>query len=455
MRHTPLPKYPRHQWPLDDWPKIQIARSSQSPQLTKTTVCEIQATNVRTDVLGRLRYFSVTSGFSRCPEGWGVAMMHVNFGNLTTLIMNPISYEYVTEQSQLTDFCNRNRKALSISVDTEFLRDKTYRPVFCLLQLSVGVDTVIVDPLANIDLKPINSFFCDSSVRKIFHSGRQDIEILLDLWRDLSGPIFDTQIAASLIGLPIQLGYSDLIKRLLGLSIDKQHTRTVWTQRPLTTEQLRYAAEDVIHLEAAYLSLYSDLLALNRLEWAIEDSNALLSQQLYKTQPRHAWRKISGLVKIRYDKLPFAYRLAAWREINAQTRNIPRSWVLQDHTICQLAEASPCSIMTIRQILSADRHASPDLAAEIASAINSPNLEALSDPSASPPPRLTTSQKSTLVQLMKLLHRKADELSLAPPVIASRNDFEILLHKGPENSRIMSGWRKNIIGDCCLRLLET
>jgi ribonuclease D len=381
-------------------------------------------------------------------------MMHIPFSILTITIMKQNSYEYITEQSQLIDFCSRNHKAASISVDTEFLRDKTYRPVFCLLQLSVDVDAVIIDPLANIDLNPIGSLLCNSSVIKIFHSGRQDIEILLGLWRDLSGPIFDTQIGASLIGLPFQLGYSDLIERLFGISIDKQHTRTVWTHRPLTTEQLRYAAADVLHLEAAYMALHSKLVSLNRLEWAIEDSNALLNQKLYESHPKHAWRKISGLVKVPYDKLPFLYRLAAWREITAQKRNLPRSWVLQDQTICLLAEASPCNSITIREILKADRYATSELALEITSAIHSPNLEVLSDESV-PSPLLTTTQKSSLVRLMKLLHQRADELSLAPSVIASRKDFEQLLHKGPKHSRIMNGWRKNIIGDSCVRLLGT
>ncbi|MDE2089680.1 MAG: ribonuclease D, partial [Gammaproteobacteria bacterium] len=251
---------------------------------------------------------------------------------------------YIDTPQRLAALCRRLEGRPWLALDTEFLRDKSYRPRLCLLQVAVEDAIACVDPLALDDLTPLLDLLYDPSIVKVLHSAYQDLEIFYYLRGAPPRPVFDTQIAALLAGHGDQIGYASLVQALLGVKLDKAHTRTDWSRRPLHPEQLQYAADDVRYLGPLYLRLRDELEHRGRLAWLQEDFTALTDPATYANPPETAWRRIRGAERLTDAQFAVLAALAAWREQTAQRNDRPRQWILSDDCLLELARHRPASL---------------------------------------------------------------------------------------------------------------
>lgn len=362
--------------------------------------------------------------------------------------MNPSHpIDFIDSPSKLQDFCAGLRGAEWIAVDTEFLREKTYYPKFCLLQIATGSHAACIDPLALDSLDPLTEILFDPAVTKVLHSGRQDLEIFYQLWHRLPAPLFDTQLAAPLIGLAEQISYAGFIAELLGVSLAKSHTRTDWSLRPLSEAQLRYAADDVIYLGAAYQALRGRLEALDRLGWLENDFAALLNPALYDTPPEQAWQRIGGIQQLRPRQLAALQTLAAWREDTARRQDIPRNWVVKDEVLLDLARIAPKSPDDLRRIRGLEERTLKRYGNELCRLVREAQDKTPEPLDAKArPPRKSADQEALLDLLNAVVRLRASQHALNPAVLAGRKDLEQLLDQ-PEESKLLQGWRKAMAGE--------
>ncbi|MFZ1870067.1 MAG: HRDC domain-containing protein, partial [Steroidobacteraceae bacterium] len=271
----------------------------------------------------------------------------------------------------VTELAARLARQTSIGLDTEFLRERTYRAELCLLQVSAGDDAVCVDPIAVTDLTALASPLTAAGIVKVMHASRQDLEVLLPAV-GLVCPVFDTQIAAALAGFAAQIGYAELTRRLLGVELPKAHTRTDWSRRPLSPEQIEYAIDDVRHLVPLKLTLEEQLNKLGRLSWLAEELAGLADARALVTNPEEAWRRLKGLRGLDPSRQRLARGLAAWRERRAVERNRPRGWILDDAALRELIVRVPRSLAALEAITEVPagvaRHSGAELLACVAAA---------------------------------------------------------------------------------------
>ena len=252
----------------------------------------------------------------------------------------PVLIENGTDLARL---CRQLRDCAWLAVDTEFERVNTYYPELCLLQVAGDGITAVIDPLVIADLEPLYEVLYDPSITKVFHAARQDFEIFFHIKGELPVPLFDTQIAASLLGHDKQTSYANLIRDILGVELAKTQTRTNWKRRPLSRSQLDYAADDVIYLGQVYELLLAKLTASGQLSLVEEESAALARPELYQPDPENMWLKIREARKLKGNILAVLQQLAAWREITARAENRPRQWILHDNTLLAMARLLPAS----------------------------------------------------------------------------------------------------------------
>ncbi|MDE2294805.1 MAG: HRDC domain-containing protein, partial [Gammaproteobacteria bacterium] len=247
---------------------------------------------------------------------------------------------WIDDEPGLEQLARRLRTADGIAIDTEFLRERTYYPRLCVLQIAADREIWCIDTLA-LRLDPLVPLLEAPLLRKLAHAARQDLEALRHAAGRIAAPVFDTQVAAACAGLKPQIGYAELVRTLLGVSLDKAHTRTDWSKRPLSREQLSYAADDVRYLEQIAAMLEERVRALGRENWVREDCAALADPRLYESDPDSAWERLGGIARLEPLARARAKALAAWRERTAQQRNLPRAWILPDAAIYEVAEAAP------------------------------------------------------------------------------------------------------------------
>ena len=243
--------------------------------------------------------------------------------------------QYIDSAPELARFCLQLSGADWFALDTEFLREKTYYPKLCLLQVATPDSVACIDPLALDTLDPILDLVFDPGITKVMHSARQDMEIFYHLRGAAPGPVFDTQVAALLLGYPDQIGYGNLVSEVLNVRLEKLHTRADWSIRPLTQDQVSYAADDVIYLVDVYLNLRNRLVERGRLEWLDEDFARLSSDALYSNPPEDAWLRVKGGNRLKGAALAVLQALAGWRETLAQQRDRPRGWILRGRCACR------------------------------------------------------------------------------------------------------------------------
>ncbi len=340
----------------------------------------------------------------------------------------------------------------SIGVDTEFLRERTFFPRLCVLQLAAGNEVWCVDTLRVGGLEPLVPALTAAASRKVIHSARQDLEALYLSVKRVISPVFDTQIAAGCIGLKPQIGYADLVKTLLDVTLPKGQTRTDWSKRPLSPAQLEYAADDVLYLaELAHL-LCERLRALGREEWVLQDCLALEDARLYEPDPQHAWKRLRGLNQLPPAPRARARALAVWREKRARERDLPRGWIISDAALFKLAELNPATRAALGAV--------PSLPANLHEASAESLLEALregagalaADRQPAEGSRPTPEQKALIERLSRLVDARAAELGVSAEILAPRGEIKALA-MGERDSQALSGWRLKEIGEKLLEAL--
>ena len=328
-----------------------------------------------------------------------------------------------------------------IGVDTEFLRERTFFPKLCLLQLAAAGQIWCVDTLRIGSLDPLMNALTAPAARKIVHAARQDLEAVYLSTKRVISPVFDTQIAAGCIGLKPQIGYAELVKMLLDVTVPKGQTRTDWSKRPLTPAQLEYAANDVLYLADVAASLSQRLRELGRDHWVLEDCLALEDRQLYEPDPAQAWGRLRGLAQLAPAPRARAKTIAIWRESEARARDLPRSWLLSDAAIFSIAGGAP-----------------PQLNDSLAASLQDRLKEAandLEDQQPSQEARPTPEQKVVIERLGKIVDARAAELNVSPEILAPRGELKTLgmgrSAGAQRETNSTKGWRREEIGT---RMLE-
>jgi ribonuclease D len=359
-------------------------------------------------------------------------------------------HSIVTTPTALAELGARLETLESVGLDTEFLRERTYRAELCLVQVSAASDAACIDPLALSDLAALARPLTSARPIKVMHASRQDIEVLFPV-AGLVRPVFDTQIAAALAGMPAQVGYAELVRRLLGRDLAKSHTRTDWSRRPLSAEQIEYALDDVRYLVPLKSQLEEQLERLGRLEWLAEELAALDDARSFTTEPDQAWLRVKGLRALDPARARLARELAAWRERRAIERNRPRGWILDDATLREIVMRVPRSIDALAAIgempAGVVKHSGDELLACIRAA-DVPDPAPALDTRMRPDPL-----KTALIKKLGVLHQSiAADLGLSPEVLATRRDLEQLAD-GRRDIAVLRGWRRTIIGDRMLAAL--
>lgn len=342
--------------------------------------------------------------------------------------------------------------ATHLGVDTEFMREKTFYPQLCLVQVATGPDCLIVDPLAGGNL----SAFWDTLLDRcwVSHSARQDIEVVYQSAGRMPAGLFDTQVAAALLGHPPQVGYAGLVKTLFDVDLPKTHTRANWAARPLPDELLAYAAEDVEYLLPARDVLTEQLDRKGRLAWASADSALLLDTALYDVDPASAAARLKSLRHLGGARRAAATALAAWRENEAMRRNLPRQWILKDAVLTEIAVRLPADTAALERIEGMPpkvaKRAGADLLAAVATARRNGADEGSGRSRRSAPDER---QKAALKAMQARVQECANDLGLAAETIASKKELSSAVIEGVRASRIFSGWRKELIGDQLAQML--
>jgi ribonuclease D len=338
-----------------------------------------------------------------------------------------------------------------LAIDTEFVRVDTYHARLCLIQVGDGTDSVCIDPLAIKDLSPLLEVLAQPRITKVLHSASQDYEIFVQLTGAAPAPLFDSQIAATLLGYGDQIGYAGLIDKLCGVTLDKSLSRTDWARRPLSEAELAYAAADVKYLAEIYPRLREELAQADRLAWLEEDCARLCDPLRYRTAPEDAWQRLKGLARLPAREQQIAAALAAWRETEAQARNRPRKWILDDDPVYRLAERKPQTLAQLEALKvlppkTLERHGER-LLALVAQGLAAPAELLATDEQLSP------EQKARLKALQARLADIATGLKLPPTYIAPRADMLALLLEGDRGQvPLLQGWRRQVAGEELLKL---
>lgn len=335
-----------------------------------------------------------------------------------------------------------------LGVDTEFMREKTYFAQLCLIQISTGDAIFCVDPLVKDSQEHFwNQLLSDSWV---LHSARQDIEVVYQTAGAMPAEVFDTQIAAGLLGMPAQLGYAGLVKELFDVDMAKSHTRADWTRRPLSDAVLEYAAEDVEYLLPGAEILSERLDKKGRLDWAREDSALLLDPALYVVSGDQAIDRLKGARNFRGQKRAAAAKLAAWREDEAIRRNRPRQWILRDSPLLDIAYKLPSSVSDLSSIEGVPPKLVSRAGKEIVDAVTVTESDANGYKPPQPPDE---AQKALLKAMQSKVAACAKDLDLTAEVVASKRELSSVIISGSRDSRVFTGWRRDVIGDELLKLL--
>ena len=361
---------------------------------------------------------------------------------------------YIDSAPELARFCSRLAAAGWFALDTEFLREKTYYPKLCLLQVATPDSVACIDPLALDSLDPILDLIFDAGITKVMHSARQDMEIFYHLRGAAPAPVFDTQIAALLLGYPDQIGYGNLVSEVLNVKLEKLHTRADWSVRPLTQDQIGYAADDVIYLVDVYRNLHARLAERGRLAWLDEDFARLSSDALYNNPPAEAWLRVKGGNRLKGAALAVLQALAGWRESQAQQRDRPRGWILRDDALIEIARHRPASLEELGRIRGLQdafiRHNGEQVLGLVSTAGKQTPAPF---PDAGTRQKLTPEQDALVDVMSAVVRISGIEHALNPAVLATRKQLERLVCGDPDVD-IMHGWRRKLVGERLQALLR-
>lgn len=361
----------------------------------------------------------------------------------------------IQTQEELNEFCAALGRLPYLTIDTEFLRDKTYFPRLCLLQMAgPGVDAAAVDPFIDgLDWEPVRQLMANTNVLKVFHACRQDIEIFWHLYGELPTPIYDTQVAAMVCGFGDQVAYNALVRELTGHELEKNAQFTDWSRRPLSPKQIRYALDDVVYLREVYEKLHDRLTKQGREQWVFEEMEILNSPRTYQNPPQEAWKR----VKVRSDKpevLAVLRGLAAWREEQAVSRDVPRSRILKDETLADIAMYKPRDEDSLLQVRSMPSDLAKGKVGKMVLDIVNAALDSPKDgwPRVPRKDQFPKNAQGTLEMLKMLLRINCAEEDVAAKLVADTEDLEIMAVEANPDVPALHGWRREVFGRDALDL---
>lgn len=359
--------------------------------------------------------------------------------------------QYIDSDEQLGALCLTLKDTPWLAIDTEFQREKTYRSILALIQIATPELVAIIDPL-ECDINPLLDVLYDEGILKIFHAARQDQEIFFD-WRGSPlSPVFDTQLAAPILGLPEQAGYGRIVEDMLGVQLSKAHSRTDWLRRPLSEEQIRYAADDVIYLAKLYPLMEKQLIEKDRLAWLAPTFAKLCKTSLYTNPPELAWKRIRAAKRLKGASLSCLQQLAAWREALAQQKNIPRGWLVKDEMLIEISKMKPSNSSSLSSIRGLSDKFIAKHADQILNVIKGAcEQKPESHEKPAKANKVTDKQEAVADLLMAQVRLRADAANINPNSIVSRKELLQLIN-GERDLALLSDWRKDMVG---LDLLAT
>ena len=363
--------------------------------------------------------------------------------------------QLISDTETLARLCERLSAERFVTVDTEFMRETTYYPILCLIQIAGETEAGLIDPLApGIDLAPFFALMALPSVLKVFHAARQDIEIMVNLSGRVPHPVFDTQIAAMVCGFGDQVGYEAIVRKLAKAQIDKSSRFTDWSRRPLTDKQLTYALSDVTHLRVVYEKLQQQLDATGREHWLEEENATLANPDTYRTDPADAWRRIKARLRSR-KQVGVLMAVAAWREAEAQTKDVPRSRVIKDDAVAEIATQMPQTKEALAALRALPRGFANSRSGEAILAAVKDGLAR--DPKTVPSPDDGRGDSSETAQaaaeVLKLaLKVVAEQQGIAPKLIATSSDIDAVAESDEADVATLKGWRREVFGKLALDL---
>jgi len=362
---------------------------------------------------------------------------------------------YVTDSEGMAALIERISGASLLALDTEFMRERSYYARLCLIQLATDDVIALVDPLELEDLSPLYRILTDAATTKVFHAGSQDLDIFYRLMGEPMRPVFDTQVAATVAGFPQQVGYGALVKDCLGVSLEKAEGYTDWARRPLSAKQLAYAENDVRYLPELYRRLNGKLEEDGRLPWLRPDLERLEDPATYEVLPDEQWRRLKRVSQLDKRQLAVARELAAWRETEAQRKDVPKRWLLGDESVIEVARRQPLTaedlgaVRGVKDKLPKSAYRQVIAAVERGLAVPEDQL-----PSFPKRKRIARDVDGAVDLMVALVRLRAREHGVAMPLLASRDDLERLAGGDRESSPLLEGWRKTMVGDELAELLD-
>jgi ribonuclease D len=362
--------------------------------------------------------------------------------------------DWIETDAALAELCTHLREQPFVAVDTEFHRERTYYAHLALVQVASSERVACIDPLSGIDLAPLDALMLDDSVLKVVHAGRQDLEVFFDRTGRIPAPVFDTQIAASLLGRGDQIGYAALVSQVTGHKLDKLHGRTDWMRRPLEPAVIEYAAADVVHLREVYATLRDELEALGRRPWLDEEQAHLLVVETYRIDEDDAWKRIKSVGRLKGVECAVAQRLAGWREARARKIDRPRKRVLTDEAILDLARQRPTEVSAMERMRSIDdgvrRKHGQELVERIQAAARSPRDEWPAPLDRGPGAPFDSALADALAAVVQARARAAN---ITARMLSSKGDLERLA-SGETDLPVLAGWRAELAGDALRAFLN-
>jgi len=363
-------------------------------------------------------------------------------------------YDYIDDNAGLAQFCSALGQASYCAIDTEFIRESTYYPELALIQIASEDLLGCIDPLTITDFTPLAEILVRPGLAKVFHSSSQDLEILYQKFGQVPSPVFDTQLAAAVLGYNHQISYADLVQQITGVQLEKKHTRANWTRRPLSRDELDYAMDDVRYLLAVYQELNDKLESTRRRSWLEKDLQAMSAADNYEVDWPRLWQRLRGVQKLKGEKLQIASDLCCWREQVAQQQNRPRRWIAKDDTIIEIARQKPESLEALAKIpelsdKTVKRHGEKLLKVIAQAALT----DATQWPQHDKIKSLNSRQMALGDCLMALCRVISDQNNIALATLATRKDIDNLI-LNQKSSRLTQGWRFAMAGEQLLEFIH-
>lgn len=360
---------------------------------------------------------------------------------------------YLSTQAELASFCERAASSRVLAVDTEFLREKTFFPKLCLVQVAAGDDIAAIDPLLIEDLSPLARLFEDPSITKVLHACSQDLEVILDGMGVVCAPVFDTQLAAAFLGMRQQVSYGSLVEAYCGVHLPKAESLTDWSRRPLDAEQLRYAEDDVRYLPGIYDRMISQLVEGDRLTWVAPEMSQLCDVSRVRRDPRESYQRLRRASSLTRRQLAVAREVCAWREGVAAAHDIPRKWVVSDEVVVEVCKRAPTTVERLRRIRGTDQISESDARALVEAVVKGTACPAEQCPKVTRHPRPSAETEGVIDLMYAVLRLVSEKSGVATQLIATRDDLlEFLQNR--RGSRLSRDWRWELAGKTLDQLLS-